>query len=91
MKTDKNKLFWVFHEKAHYLAGLRETVEENRADWEAYLKGVGCRIVMTPGGLLPIRSPHLVHVVDPWESPGREWHIQVPKDVALRILAIGLP
>jgi len=90
VKTDKTKLFWLFHDKAYSMAGSG-TVEENKEDWQAYLKNLGLEIVFTPDGLLPFHSPHFVHVPDPWHSPGREYHIQVPRETALRILAIGLP
>jgi hypothetical protein len=89
VKTDKKKLFEVFWEKAYSMAGDSEV--ENRARWEKYLESVGCRIVATPGGLLPFHSPGFLHLVDPFDVPSREHHIQIPKETALRILAIGLP
>lgn len=67
---------------------------EFRKRWEAYIHSLGCRLVYTPNGLLPFKSPDHIHVRDPGSPKmeySREWHIQMPKSLAERILAIGLP
>lgn len=93
MKIDKRKLFRIFSEKT-------EKMQEKsshpmsicaRQEWMDYVIGLGCEIVKTPGGMLPFHSPHFIHIVDPHEIPDKAWHIQIPKNLALKILTIGLP
>jgi hypothetical protein len=60
--------------------------------WESYLDSVGCRMVRTPEGMLPVKGPNVVHVHDPmFPLDNKEWHIQMPRELAERILALGLP
>lgn len=91
MKTDKTKLFEAFWHKAYSMAGGLRGADETRIRWEQYLESVGCRVVSTPNGLLPLRDPNILHVIDPFSAPKKDWHIQVPREIALKILAIGLP
>lgn len=107
MSTDKRKLEEVLALK--FLQMLEEingqspesdpgifspNMRELRRRWESYLDSLGCRLVYTPNGLLPFKSPHQVHIKDPGSPKmlySRDWHIQMPKSLADRILAIGLP
>jgi hypothetical protein len=97
MRTDKRKLEELFIFKLFDLfPGLKKLESEA---WEAYIKGIGCRLVHTPDGMLPTRSPNIVHIEDPGsvkiDEDGcrvkAEWHIQIPRETALKILTLGLP
>jgi hypothetical protein len=84
MKTDKRKLFGIFRARA-------ENFESSEVvDWQNYIREVGCRSVMTPHGMLPFRKPNFIHILDPWHMD-KNFHIQVPKVLAERILVLGLP
>jgi len=93
MKTDKSKLAQAFGVKLAdiYLKHDLTEVRSAEREWLEYLEDLGCLMVMTPAGMLPFHSPNFVHIVDPGSSRDRDYHIQIPKAVADRILAIGLP
>lgn len=89
MRTDKRKLEELFILKLFDLFPRSKTWGERESEtWDEYLKGVGCRLVHTPGGLLPKRSPKTVHVKDPGNM---DFHIQMTRETALKILTLGLP
>jgi hypothetical protein len=89
MKTDKRKLEEIFSLKLFDMFKDCELWgEKERLSWDEYLKGIGCRLVYTPGGLLPKKSPKILHLKDP-ANPN--WRVQVPREVAFKILSLGLP
>jgi hypothetical protein len=93
MRTDKSKLAQAFAAKFADIY-LKLGPESNRAlerEWLEYVESLGCLMVMTPNGMLPFHHPNFVHIVDPGTNPDRDYHIQIPKALAERILAIGLP
>jgi hypothetical protein len=89
MRTDKRRLEGLFILKLFDLFPHSKMWGKRESDaWDDYLKGVGCRLVHTPDGLLPTRSPKTVHVKDPGNM---DFHIQMTRETALKILALGLP
>jgi hypothetical protein len=95
MRTDKKKLLRAFQEKFLKVLQLEdwgpETEPMLRQTWQDYLKSVGCEVVKTPNGMLPFHSPNFIHLLDPANLADKDWHIQVPRHLAIKILAIGLP
>jgi hypothetical protein len=89
MRTDKKKLEELLILKLFDLFKDSKSWGEGESEaWEGYMKGVGCRLVHTPDGLLPTRSPNLIHVRDPGNFG---FHVQIPRETALKILTLGLP
>lgn len=82
-KSKRSKLEEIFSKK---MALLAFDVDRPVSTWSAYLETVGCRRVHYKG----IRkSPKgFVLIDDPiWHGD----HILVPRDVAIKILVLGLP
>lgn len=101
MRTDKEKLTKIFFDRFSRILQEREwgpdTELELRQKWSKYVSDLGCLIVGTPYGLLPFRSSHFVHIIDPAtcgvsiNGADNDHHIQIPKHIAMKILSIGIP
>jgi len=89
MRIDKTKLGHIFALKLFDIfRDAKSWGAKESKTWHDYLKGAGCRLVYTPNGMLPTRSQKVVHLKDPGSV---DWRIQMDRDTALKILALGLP
>jgi hypothetical protein len=87
----RKKLFCIFYEKAVALTDplTRNNYLRQRKLWKEYLLGIGCRSMETQERKAPAQGLY-VFIPDPQVS-FLTWHIQIPRDAALKILVMGLP
>lgn len=89
----------MFDKKFRELAFFKERTLRDAPSWRIYIESVGCRQVPDPDSHLNDPIPVGCHESD---ALPREWeiiddpspfggYILVPKDLALKILAMGLP
>ncbi len=67
------------------------TSEEAQRQWDECLEGVGARRIGRLLGMVVDRPPGHVRVVDPLMRGGAYGFVEMPEEVAEKVLAIGIP
>ena len=78
-------------EKRMLLLRWPASSEETQRQWDECLEGVGARRIGRLLGMVVDKPPGHVRVVDPLMRGGAYGFVEMPEEVAEKVVAIGIP